>query len=103
MTTTEKKFTCFVCGYKTLDTRCDWDICPICFWEDDILVQSDDDDRNSPANGMTVSQAQANFICMGAVDTKSIENVRKPNDDDELDSDWKPMKKAVELANDGKS
>ena len=64
-----------------------------------MLVQSDADDRNSPANGMTVSEAQANFIRIGAVDNKSKDNVRGPSEDDERDSNWKPMKKAMELVN----
>ena len=27
--------TCPSCGYPTLSERCAWDICVICFWEDD--------------------------------------------------------------------
>lgn len=27
--------TCPACGYLTLSERCAWDICGICFWEDD--------------------------------------------------------------------
>lgn len=29
------KNTCPVCGYMTLSSRINWDICSICFWEDD--------------------------------------------------------------------
>ena len=98
MNTTDNKFTCFVCGYKTLDSRCDWDICPICFWEDDVLVQSEEDDVMSPANGLQVSEAQANFIRFGAADQEAKENVRPPNAGDARDPDWRPMKRALRLA-----
>src|SRR5579885_3179586 len=29
------KYSCPCCGYKTLDERGGYDICPVCFWEDD--------------------------------------------------------------------
>jgi hypothetical protein len=51
-------YTCVVCGHKTLDSRHDWDICPVCFWEDDVLPESGD--SQSPANGgLTIADAQA--------------------------------------------
>ena len=30
-----KKYTCPCCGYQSLDSDGDYDICEICFWEDD--------------------------------------------------------------------
>src|SRR6516165_5854055 len=60
------QFTCPCCGHKTLDSFHDWDVCPICCWEDDMLA---DVDGKSPANrGMLLSVAQANFILLGACD-----------------------------------
>lgn len=34
-----KKYTCPCCGYKTLEeeVRGSYEICPICFWEDDSV------------------------------------------------------------------
>lgn len=90
------KVTCFICGYKTLDSRCDWDICPVCFWEDDVLIQGDDDPK-SPANGLFVSEAQANFMRFGAVDKNAVDKVRKPLADEERDESWSPLKRALEL------
>ena len=83
------KCTCFICGYRTLDSRCNWDICPICFWEDDVLVN--DVDKSSPANAMKVSEAQANFIRFGAVTQTVLRFVRKPGPEDEFDPDWSPL------------
>jgi len=84
------KFTCFVCGYRTLDERCQWDICPVCFWEDDVLVQGDED-CSSPANHMMLSEAQANYMRIGACSSEFLENVRPPRDDEERDPFWKPL------------
>jgi len=39
---------CPSCGYPTLDERCTWDICSICFWEDD---GQDDQDANQVLGG----------------------------------------------------
>ena len=33
-----KKYKCLCCGYRTLDTRGEYDICPVCFWEDDAYL-----------------------------------------------------------------
>jgi len=95
------KYTCFICGYKTLDSRCDWDICPVCFWEDDVWVE--EEDENSPANSLLVSVAQANFMLFGAVDKKSINDVRKPLPNETLDMNWSPLKRAIELVNEKRS
>ena len=59
------RFYCVVCGYRTLESEHNWDICPICFWEDDVVGGID---TTSSANeGMWISEAQANFIKFGAV------------------------------------
>lgn len=39
---------CPSCGYPTLDERCSWDICSICFWEDD---GQDDEDADKVFGG----------------------------------------------------
>jgi len=97
MVTSDQKFTCIICGYKTLDSRCEWDICPVCFWEDGIFYEHEVD-RRSSANRLTVSEAQANFMRFGAVDKKFLDNVRKPLPDEERDEKWAPLRRAVELA-----
>ena len=90
--------TCFVCGHLTLEERCDWEICPVCGWEDDVLVV-DGEDITSPANkGMSVSDAQANFILFGASMERRRERCRKPNSDEPLDPDWSPLAEAVSKA-----
>lgn len=88
--------TCLICGYKTLYERGDWEICEICRWEDDVVINGND--PVSPANrDLSVSEAQVNFIRIGASSPKKLANARKPNDTDVLDVDWKLIPEAVAL------
>ncbi|MDR7080671.1 hypothetical protein J2Y03_005762 [Neobacillus niacini] len=86
------KYTCPCCGYKTLDEEPPgtYDICGICFWEDDG-VQYRDPDHEGGANEVSLKQAQQNFIKVGACDEGSIKFVRKPNQEDIKDPNWKPL------------
>jgi hypothetical protein len=54
------KNTCPVCGFMTLDSRIAWDICVICFWEDDGV---DDDSLNelSGPNHMNLIEGRIEF------------------------------------------
>jgi hypothetical protein len=81
----------------------DWDICPVCFWEDDVIV-GDRDSIASPANrGMSVAEAQANFILLGVADPKLAGYVRAPTADEARDPSWRPLEKAVAIAGRGRS
>lgn len=84
--------TCQCCGYKTLDTDTGfYDICPICFWEDDP-VQNDNPFDNGGANKVSLIDAQSNFKKFGASEISFLNNVRKPNKNDILDENWSSFK-----------
>lgn len=84
-----EKYTCPCCGYKTLDDEHEYDICPICFWEDD-LFQFENVDLLG-ANPVSLREAQQNFIKFGACEINMIKNVRKPNIDDIKDENWQQI------------
>ena len=90
--TRSEKYTCPCCGYKTLgeETPRSYEICPICFWEDDP-VQFDDADYEGGANEVSLRQAQKNFVEFGACDKKVMAHVRKPSEGDERDNTWQPL------------
>jgi Cysteine-rich CPCC len=90
------KYTCVVCGYRTLNEPHDWNICRVCRWEDDVIV-GDHADISSPANHMSVAQAQANFIKFGAKNERSVDNARPPRPDEEKDPNWQLLPRAEEL------
>ena len=86
------KYTCPCCGYKTLDEEPPgtFEICPICFWEDDN-VQFDDPDYKGGANDVSLREAQINFEKLGAYEEDKMKFVRKPDNGDEKDVEWKPL------------
>ncbi len=102
MANKSEKYTCLCCGYKTLDEkRGSFDICPVCFWEDDMFItptknvdgkidlsylnlENDADYENyldipSGANhGLTLRQGRTNYKEFGACDKECLKSVRKP-------------------------
>lgn len=77
---TKREFQCPVCDCWTLESRGEYRICPVCFWEDDdfedlicvgVVPASERDvdplDRYSgPNHGETLRTARANFAAFGA-------------------------------------
>ncbi len=63
---------CPCCGYLTLCERGDYEICAVCFWEDNGL---DDAEKYSGPNYQTLGEAQTNFRDFGACDRASISHV----------------------------
>jgi len=72
-------FRCPCCGCRTLDARADYDICPVCFWEDD---GQDDPDagavRGGPNGALSLTRARANYLRCGACDDRFVGQVRPP-------------------------
>ncbi|MCU5433057.1 CPCC family cysteine-rich protein [Bacillus mobilis] len=86
------KYTCPCCGYKTLEEESTgtYEICNICYWEDDE-VQFNDLDFEGGANEVSLRQAQKNFITFGACEEAFVKSVRKPTSEDVKDASWKQV------------
>ena len=69
---------CPCCDHLTLHARGEYDVCPVCFWEDDCI---EGPDRYSGANGSTLDEARKNFASYGASDPESIRWVQPPSAD----------------------
>ncbi len=54
----EEMYPCPCCSFLTLSGRGDYEICPVCFWEDD---GSDDIDHYSPCNHMFLKDEKSYF------------------------------------------
>jgi hypothetical protein len=70
-------YRCPCCGCITLDERGGYDICPVCFWEDD--GQDDHDEaiiRGGPNGALSLTQARANYHEFGACERRFLGNVR---------------------------
>ena len=78
-----ERFRCPCCGCLTLDERCGWDICEVCFWEDDGQDDHNADDVKGGSNGrLSLTQARANFRAFGACEAAMLVNVRPPRPDE---------------------
>ncbi len=72
-------YCCPCCGYSTLPARGHYDICPVCFWEDDGQDDQDADAvRGGPNGALSLTQARRNFREFGACDRNHVRSVRKP-------------------------
>jgi hypothetical protein len=58
---------CLCCGYRTIKSRGEYFICPVCYWEDDGLA---DPDGYSQVNKMTLKQAIENYKTTGVSDAR---------------------------------
>jgi hypothetical protein len=72
-------YRCPCCGCKTLPERGGYDICPVCFWEDDGQDDPDADVvRGGPNGGLSLAQARANYQSFGACEERVLKHVRQP-------------------------
>ncbi|MCR5250859.1 MAG: hydrolase [Lachnospiraceae bacterium] len=70
-------YPCPCCGYRTLEGRGEYEICPVCFWEDDPL-QSADPHLAGGANEPDLLSARENYRCFGACEERFRDHVRDP-------------------------
>ena len=72
-------FKCPCCEYLTFDEEPNgtFEICPVCYWEDDN-VQNSEPDYEGGANGICLNEAKRNFAALGAIKKEFVKNTRKP-------------------------
>lgn len=86
------KYRCPCCGFYTLK-ECpigNYEICPVCFWEDDPCSY-DDPDEECCSNGVSLNQAKSNYMEFGACKEELKMYVRNPFDDEKSGIDSFPM------------
>ena len=75
-----KKYQCPCCGYFTYNVSPGEDcgyICPVCFWENDPFIASDDEPSDSN-HGITLNEAKFNYLRFGACEEGMLRYVRPP-------------------------
>jgi hypothetical protein len=73
------RYRCPCCHYKTLEERGGYDICEVCFWEDDGQDDQDaDTQRSLSPNHMSLTLARANYRRFGACQERLLPHVRPP-------------------------
>jgi hypothetical protein len=70
---------CQCCGAKSIEEQGSYEICPVCFWEDDGIT---DENVNSGANHLTLKEARENYKKYKACSIEFVNYVKKINDDD---------------------
>ncbi len=70
---------CPCCGCKTISEE--YDICPVCFWENDP-IQDMYPDCSGGANNVSLIEAKKNYKEFGAIEKRFLNVVRKPYDDE---------------------
>ncbi|MDJ0940838.1 MAG: CPCC family cysteine-rich protein [Woeseiaceae bacterium] len=83
---------CPCCGFIVFTDLQGWEICPICFWEDDP-IQLCDPWYEGGANTLSLVQSQKNFVELGAMERRFLKHVRAPRDSDRRDPKWRPVRK----------
>jgi Cysteine-rich CPCC len=79
----EKTYRCPCCKFKTLLGRGHYEICPVCFWEDDGQDEHDSDEvRGGPNRSLSLRVAQDNFRRFRAVEERFLVHVRGPESDE---------------------
>lgn len=78
-----KRVACPCCGFLTLSDRGGFEMCPVCWWEDDGQDDIDSDIvRGGPNGELSLSQARVNFRSVGASDPRFVKSVRPPLPDE---------------------
>jgi len=76
-----QKYPCPCCGYYTIDSPRHFDLCPVCFWEDDPL-QFDDPTFIGGPNEISLREARKNYRLFGAMSAVNRNSVRPPHADE---------------------
>jgi len=83
------RYPCPCCGYLVFEEEPgSYDICPICFWEDDLL-QLRFADAAGGANRVSLREGQRAYIAAGACEARFVGYVRQPTDADQRDLGWR--------------
>ena len=84
-------FTCPCCGYAVFEEPPgSYEICPICFWEDDVFQLYYPHQEGGP-NRCSLIEAQVNFFQFGACERGMSKNVRVASHGDVRDGEWFPL------------
>lgn len=82
----KKKYQCKCCGYFTLGEEGSYDICPVCFWEDDEAMYRDPD-MTGGANKVSLTEAKENYKNFGACMEEFLPFVREPLEEEKTEAE----------------
>lgn len=77
-------YSCPCCKNRTLPRPRDSTvgfICPVCFWENDVFINGRHQ-RSDENHGLTLAEAQENYVKHGVCDLDMQKYVRPPTDEE---------------------
>lgn len=72
------RFQCPVCACFTLNEVGAYNICPVCFWEDDGTTS----EHGFSPNGISLGEGRANYLKLGVSKEWDLQYVRPPTPDE---------------------
>lgn len=85
------EYPCPCCGHVIfLEPPGSYDICEICFWEDDIVMLRWPTSGGG-ANRESLVEAQRNYAEFGASERGRLAHVRPATDDEPIEDGWRPI------------
>lgn len=91
-----KDYPCPCCGHLVFEhPPGNYEICPICFWEDDI-VQLGYPTKGRGSNKFSLFDSQREFVRCGVSDPRCLVHVRPPQDDEPLETGWRSFNPATD-------
>jgi hypothetical protein len=89
---TASPYPCPCCGYLTFaEPPGSYDICEICYWEDDALQLEFATTLAGGANSMTLEEAQRAYTEFVAKAPSRTQHTRPPAPLDRRDPEWRPI------------
>jgi hypothetical protein len=74
---------CLCCGFRTISKPEAFELCEVCWWQDDGQDDSDADEIRGTVNGkLSLSGARRNFKSFGAADERFVSHVRAARADE---------------------
>ncbi|MEV4788000.1 CPCC family cysteine-rich protein [Streptomyces tuirus] len=86
----EELLPCPCCGHRTLGELWAYEICPVCYWEEDPFQLRHPTSGGGPNHGLSLIEAQANYRRIGAVTEEMRRYVRPPRADEPPDPGFRP-------------
>lgn len=87
---------CPCCGRKTMLASGDYDLCPVCFWEDDPNQLRWPDLDGGP-NGPSLIAAQQTYLRSGAFHEHFVAKVRPARPEELVEPGWRPIDLGMDL------
>lgn len=76
-----ERWPCPCCGFRTLDQADAYELCAVCFWEDDPH-QSRHPHSVDGANGVSLVEGQRSYLRIGAMAPEFVAKVRASTKDE---------------------